>query len=598
MKLITHRVAVVDREKCDSKKCGIPCIRFCPPLRNNIEVIKMGEDGFPIIVEVLCIGCGICAGKCPFEAISIVNLPQELGRDLVHQYGVNAFRLYRLPYLEKNTIVGVIGKNAIGKTTALKILAGQIKPNLGKLDTQEVDLKEVARYFRGSLLQEYLTLLSQGNLRISYKPQYIDKIPKIISGRVREILEKILTKDKFTKIVELFELSHLLDRDISVLSGGELQRLAIAVCISRNADVFLIDEPSAYLDIKQRFKIASIIRDSCKEDSRILVVDHDLAVLDYMVDKIFIIYGKPSVYGVVSGPFSVREGINIFLQGYIPSENVRFRQDKITFQLRPPSAEIEAETSEPLYWPNMSKTYGDFKIDIIEGKAYRGEVIGIVGPNGIGKTTFIKILAGLEETDEGYRFSYKSVSYKPQYPVARDVLVETVLREAAEKKFESELYHEELIKPLRLDELLDKNMLDLSGGELQKVVIAEALSRDADIYLLDEPSAYLDVEERYLVTKILKRITKERKAYTFLVDHDLMVLDFSSSKLMVFTGQPGKYGLANPPTNLHEGFNKFLKEIGITFRRDPDTGRPRANKPGSQLDKMQKEVGEYYYLAT
>ncbi|MEM1743336.1 MAG: ATP-binding cassette domain-containing protein, partial [Nitrososphaerota archaeon] len=240
----------------------------------------------------------------------------------------------------------------------------------------------------------------------------------------------------------MFELSHLLDRDISVLSGGELQRLAIAVCISRNADVFLIDEPSAYLDIKQRFKIASIIRDSCKEDSRILVVDHDLAVLDYMVDKIFIIYGKPSVYGVVSGPFSVREGINIFLQGYIPSENVRFRQDKITFQVRPPSAEIEAETSEPLYWPNMSKTYGDFKIDIIEGKAYRGEVIGIVGPNGIGKTTFIKILAGLEETDEGYRFSYKSVSYKPQYPVARDVLVETVLREAAEKKFESELYHE------------------------------------------------------------------------------------------------------------------------------------------------------------
>ncbi|MEM1775660.1 MAG: ATP-binding cassette domain-containing protein, partial [Nitrososphaerota archaeon] len=192
--MITHRVAVVDREKCDSKKCGIPCIRFCPPLRNNIEVIKMGEDGFPTIVEVLCIGCGICAGKCPFEAISIVNLPQELGRDLVHQYGVNAFRLYRLPYLEKNTIVGVIGKNAIGKTTALKILAGQIKPNLGKLDAQEVDLKEVARYFRGSLLQEYLTLLSQGNLRISYKPQYIDKIPKIISGRVREILEKILTK--------------------------------------------------------------------------------------------------------------------------------------------------------------------------------------------------------------------------------------------------------------------------------------------------------------------------------------------------------------------------------------------------------------------
>lgn len=594
---MTARVAVLDRGKCDPRKCGIPCIRFCPPVRNRIEAIKIGEDGYPIIAEPLCIGCGICANKCPFNAISIVNLPEELMGDLVHQYGVNAFRLYRLPYLERNTVVGLIGKNGIGKTTATNILAGQLNPNLGRLDSPDIDLSEVARYFRGSLLQEYLVLLSQGKLKISYKPQYIDKLPKVVKGKVGELLRRVLPSEKLNRVVELFELSHLLDREVSALSGGELQRLAIAACIGRDADTFLIDEPSAYLDIKQRFKMASAIRESCREGSRILVVDHDLAVLDYLADKIFILYGKPSVYGVVSGPFSVRDGINIFLQGYIPSENVRFRQERILFQVRPPASQLGIESSDTIYWPSMLKTYGDFKLEVREGRAYRGEVMGIVGANGIGKTTFIKLLAGFEESDEGYKLSYRLISYKPQYPIPKDAIVEQVLREAAGKYFESELYREEILKPLRLDQMLDRNLLELSGGELQKVVIAEALSREAEVYLFDEPSAYLDVEERYAISKILKRITRERKAYTFLVEHDLMVLDFSSSRLIVFTGEPGRHGVANTPVDLHTGFNLFLKEMNITFRRDPETGRPRANKPGSQLDKMQKEIGEYYYLA-
>ncbi|MEN2974377.1 MAG: ribosome biogenesis/translation initiation ATPase RLI [Candidatus Caldarchaeales archaeon] len=592
------RVAVLEKDRCDSRKCGIPCIRFCPPVRNGVEAIKMGDDNYPIIVEQLCIGCGICVNKCPFNAISIVNLPQELSKDLTHQYGVNAFRIYRLPYLEKSTVIGLIGKNGIGKTTAVQILAGQIKPNLGKLDSTDISLLEISRYFRGTLLQEYLTQLYNGNLKISYKPQYIDKIPKIVRGKVKDLLQKISTQDKLDEIVKQFELTHLLERDVSVLSGGELQRLAIAACILKDAEVYLFDEPSAYLDIKQRFKIASIIRSFGKDGSRTLVVDHDLAVLDYLADKIFVFYGKPSVYGIVSGPFSVREGINIFLQGYIPSENIRFRQDKIVFQVRPPSLETGVEGSEYLYWPNMVKTYEGFRLEVREGRAYRGEVVGIVGANGIGKTTFIKLLAGVEECDEGFKLSYKSISFKPQYPEPRDASVEEVLRNAAGRKFDSEVYRDELLKPFRIEDILDRNLLDLSGGELQKVVIVEALSRDAEIYLFDEPSAYLDVEERYMMTKIMKRVTRDRKAYTFIVDHDLMVLDFSSSKLMVFTGEPGKHGVAEAPTDLHTGFNKFLKEMNITFRRDPDTGRPRANKLGSQLDKIQKEIGEYYYLSS
>ncbi|RLI39572.1 ribosome biogenesis/translation initiation ATPase RLI, partial [Candidatus Bathyarchaeota archaeon] len=478
-----------------------------------------------------------------------MNLPQELEKDLVHQYGVNAFRLYRLPYLEEGSVIGVIGKNGIGKTTAIQVLAGQLKPNLGNLEGQP-NLEEVARYFRGSLLQEYLTELADGSLKISYKPQYIDKIPKVVKGKVGEILARIAAPGKLEKIVELFELGHLMDREVEVLSGGELQRLALAACLARDANTFLIDEPSSFLDIRQRFRAASAIRSILGDGVRVMVCDHDLAVLDYLSDKIFVFYGRPGVYGVVSGPFGVREGINIFLQGYIPSENVRFRSEKITFQVRPPSVAEEQEGGAPLEWPEMTKSYEGFKLEVKTGRAWQGDVIGIVGPNGIGKTTFIKLLAGVERSDEGYELEFKSMSYKPQYPEPRDSLVEEVLREAAGKKFDSDLYRGELIEPLGLERLMDRNMAELSGGELQKVSIAEALSRDAELYLLDEPSAYLDVEERYMTTKVIKRVTRDRKAYTFLVDHDLMVLDFASTKLMVFSGEPGRHGVANPPVSL------------------------------------------------
>ena len=590
------RVAVLDRDRCDSRKCGQPCIRFCPRVRSGIEAIKMGGDGYPIIIEALCVGCGICASKCPFKAITIVNLPHELEKDLIHQYGVNAFRLYRLPYIESGAVIGLIGKNGIGKTTAMKILSGQLKPNLGKLDG-EPELEEVARYFRGSLLQEYLIKLSRNEIKVSYKPQYIDKIPRVVRGKVGEILRRV-AGENFDKVVELFELRHLLDRDVSALSGGELQRLALAACLSRDANTFLIDEPSSFLDIRQRFRMASAIRSMIGDGRRILVCDHDLAVLDYLSDKIFVFYGRPGVFGVVSGPFSVREGINIFLNGYIPSENVRFRSERIVFHARPPSRVEEVEGGTPLYWPEMRKSYEGFSLEVHEGEVYPGEVIGILGPNGIGKTTFIKLLAGIERSDEGYELKFQSISYKPQYPEPRDAIVEDVLREAAGKRFESEIYRGEIIEPLSLDRLMDKNLMELSGGELQKVSIAEALSRDAEIYLLDEPSAYLDVEERYSITRVIKRIARDRRAYIFLVDHDLMVLDFASTRLMVFSGEPGKSGVANPPTDLRSGFNQFLKEMGITFRRDAETKRPRANKPGSKLDRLQKQVGEYYYLGS
>ena len=80
-----------------------------------------------------------------------------------------------------------------------------------------------------------------------------------------------------------------------------------------------------------------------------------------------------------------------------------------------------------------------------------------------------------------------------------------------------------------------------------------------------------------------------------IVEHDVMMVDYLSDRLIVFEGQPGRFGKASKPMGMREGMNRFLASVGVTFRRDPDTGRPRANKEGSVKDREQKERGEYYY---
>jgi ATP-binding cassette subfamily E protein 1 len=175
--------------------------------------------------------------------------------------------------------------------------------------------------------------------------------------------------------------------------------------------------------------------------------------------------------------------------------------------------------------------------------------------------------------------------------------VEDVLKRAAGESYGSPYHYTTIIKPFGLEKLLERNMMELSGGELQKTLVAEALSRKAEIYVLDEPSAFLDVEERYHMARLLKRIALDMRAYVFLVEHDFTVLDFASTSIMVFEGRPGIEGFAHPPTDLRTGFNMFLRAMDITFRRDPSTKRPRINKRGSQLDRAQKKAGEYYYVS-
>ena len=596
MGMIMARIAVLDADRCKPKRCNRECYRFCPKVRSKIEAVVF-EEGKPRIVESLCVGCGICVKKCPFKALTIVNLPDELEVECSHRFGPNMFKLFRLPIPSQGVVLGLLGQNGIGKSTAIKILSNEIKLNLGNYDNPPY-WTDIIRHYRGSALQEYFQKLSQNNLKVVHKPQYVDKIPRAVSGKVYELLEKLDERGKLKKVAEQLQLSSVWNRNLDVLSGGELQRVAVAAAICMEADVYLFDEPSSYLDVKQRLEVARAIRSLKEENKVVIVAEHDLAIIDYLSDQICVFYGEPGVYGIISHVHGVRVGINIYLEGFISDENIRFRKEPIIFHVKPPT--ISWDVGETvLKWEEMRKLYEGFALKVEPGEVKKGEVVGILGPNGIGKTTFVKLLAGIEKPDEGAASApYElAVSYKPQYISAEyDGTVEELLESVTKEDFMSSWYQSEVLQPINVKELLDRNVNQLSGGELQRVAIATCLSREAQLYLLDEPSAYLDVEERLNMTRTIRRVIESKNATAFVVEHDVVAQDFIADRLMVFEGEPGVKGVANPPTTIRKGMNAFLKKMEVTFRRDPVTKRPRVNKEGSRTDRYQHKIGEYYYV--
>ncbi|KAM3292626.1 hypothetical protein ACQJBY_036385 [Aegilops geniculata] len=563
------RIAIVSEDKCKPKKCRQECKKSCPVVKTGklcIEVSPAAKLAF--ISEELCIGCGICVKKCPFDAIEIINLPKDLEKDTTHRYGPNTFKLHRLPVPRPGQVLGLVGTNGIGKSTALKVLAGKLKPNLGRFKNPP-DWQEILTYFRGSELQNYFTRILEDNLKAIIKPQYVDHIPKAVQGNVGQVLEQKDERDMKNELCVDLELNQVIDRNVGDLSGGELQRFAIAVVAVQSAEIYMFDEPSSYLDVKQRLKAARVIRSLLRSNSYVIVVEHDLSVLDYLSDFICCLYGKPGAYGVVTLPFSVREGINIFLAGFVPTENLRFRDESLTFKIAETQENAEEVATYQRYkYPTMSKTQGNFKLSVVEGEFTDSQIVVMLGENGTGKTTFIRMLAGLLKPDtmEGTEVEIPefNVSYKPQkispkfqHPV-RHLLHSKIRDSYTHPQFVSDV-----MKPLQIEQLMDQEVINLSGGELQRVALCLCLGKPADIYLIDEPSAYLDSEQRIVASKVIKRFILHAKKTAFIVEHDFIMATYLADKVIVYEGLASIDCTANAPQSLVSGMNKFLSEQQI-----------------------------------
>jgi len=613
------RIVVLDDEKAklDSEagkylqrqigKCGRTCIELVPR-EDGKKVIQISEDACPV--------CLTRAKLCPGGAVKIVNLPSNLTTNTTHQYGSNGFKLHGLPMPRPGHVLGLLGCNGVGKTTALSILSGRLKPNLGVNNGVLPTWEDIVRYYRGSDLQNYFKKVVNGKLRCSAKAQLGPSFVQRYSGRkIGELVSECNQKPQsnLQKVVKKLELFHLLEREAQTLSGGERQRLSICLCVLSDADVYLFDEPSSFLDVKQRLVVAEVIRELCGSNKYVIVVEHDLTVLDYVSDYVCCLYGEPGAYGVVAQRSTAANGINQFIAGYLRADNIRFREHALSFQV----AEIETVSSilehndHHYSYPTMSKSYGDDKDAssftlLVEAGGFRGgEIVGLLGQNGCGKSTLTKMIghhfsnndARLKVDDSAVLgMSYKLQHVPPHFRTYQGS-VEEFLNDHMQWGQLDRMFSLLVKKPLKIDNIKDLSVQSLSTGELQRLMICVCLGTPALLYLIDEPSAYLDAEMRLVVAKVIKRwVVSHLNKSAFVVEHDLIMASAMYDKVIVFEGLAGEHCTAKEPMMPAVGLNEFLHQLDVTVCHRSVSNRPRINMRGSRRDREQKKLGNYFAL--
>jgi ATP-binding cassette subfamily E protein 1 len=603
------QIAIIQQDKCKPTKCNLECKKYCPVNRVGKMCISVEKtDKSASISESLCIGskgCNICTKKCPFDAIMIVNLPSKLDNERTHRYDNNGFILHRFIIPKPNKITGIIGQNGIGKSTILNIISNKLKPNFGIIEDEiEINkIKDIEDYglnkkfssFKNAEIKKFMKSINENKITISYKIQHIDNLLNDYGNKtINEYLED--DNNEFMEILEINKLNK--EQLLKSLSGGELQRLIIAKhCNQKKADVYIFDEPTNYLDIKQRLLLAKAIHKLKSDDKYIFIVDHDISIMDFICDNVHLLYGTPSVYGIVSQVHNLREGINQYLNGYMVSENMRIRKDSIDFKLRNPYEYISNRVFSN--YPKMTKKYPSIEINNEAGSYAKSEIIVLLGENGTGKTTFLNLLAGLTEPDECQddgKVNSQMISFKKQRLISDtkyDITVETLLIKLLGDMYYNANFKDEVLNELNIQSIKDNKINNLSGGELQRVHIAICLGNPAEIYLIDEPSAFLDIEQRLIISKMIRRYIYNHNKTAFIVEHDMMMASYLADKIIVFKKENNITNITSPLTP-ENGLNIFLKELDITMRKDDETGRPRINSYQSTKDIEQKKNNKYY----
>lgn len=548
------RLAIVDGKLCNPLQCQLECVKNCPINKMRKECASVSEDDAEgtrtaRIDEDLCTGCGICVKKCPFHAIDVINLVAPVEDKLVYSYGDNAFKLYGLA-LPRKGIIAVIGENGCGKSTNVKLLASELKP-------QELPTVEIKDYYKSEK-------------SLSVKPQELNA--RGLETRVSEALEGNDEAGRLADLKRVFDLDKVWDRKLCELSGGELQKAVLTSALCKEDDVYVLDEPFAFLDYVYRIRLVDYLKREFSEKS-VLVVDHDISLLSYLCEQAYLLYGRSGAYGIASQSYATDRGINMFLDGFIAPENVRFRKEAVKYK----SYQKEEAHETAFVIPPASLKRGPFTLEAKEEiRLKKGEVVGVAGPNGIGKSTYCNDI----------HESHSNTSMKPQILERGTDLTAAYL----EKK---NPFDESYMRQMNLQRLEYYPVASLSGGELQKLQVFRCLTpMDKDLFILDEPTNMMDINGRIVLSKLLREKASTGCA-VLVVDHDLEFLLNTVDRLIVMDGEPAKHGFVKGVFDKGRGVRLLLEKFDLSYRRDKETQRLKLNKRGSVKDRELKGSGDF-----
>ncbi|MBI5225339.1 ATP-binding cassette domain-containing protein [Candidatus Micrarchaeota archaeon] len=565
------RIAIVDRNLCNPVRCNLECMRACPSNRLRKECTflvdkKTGEkhidfkyeytkevksNSVAFIEPTLSQGCNICAKACPFHAIDIVNLPEAKEEERVFSYGKNAFSLYKLA-IPKTGIVAIVGENGCGKSTNLKLIAGKLAP-------QKFPTKEIKQYFEKSNEKDLV-----------YKPQEISALGE--KRTVGQILSGIDEGNRLSELKAVFDLDKIYDREMEKLSGGELQKVVVVAALLKERETYFLDEPFSFLDYIYRIRLINYLLEKFS-NRKVLIVDHDISLLSYLCKQSYLLFGEPSAYGIVSQVYATDRAINMFMEGHIGPENMRFREEAIAYR----HYVSETHKNKLLEIPKLKAERGEFKIENdLQIPIFEGEIVGIAGKNGIGKSTFCREI--FDRQGEGAAFKEQILNRE---------------NSLAGKYFQrNDLFSDNYIKAMKMAKLEFYDIRKLSGGELQKLEIFKTLNQQKPLYVLDEPTNMLDVRARIMLSKMMRE-RAENNCAIIVVDHDLEFLYNSVDRLLVMNGESGKSGHVEGIYEKEEGVSRLLSDFDLSYRRDNESKRLKLNKAGSKKDAIARETGKF-----
>lgn len=434
--------------------------------------------------------------------------------------------------VEGGRFVLLCGRSGSGKSTIIKLINSLI-PNYyenGKLqgdvfveqmNTQESKVYEISRVV-SSVFQNPRTQFFN-----------VNTTSEILFYLENRGFDRSYMKERLKETAKLFKIEDLLNRDIFELSGGEKQIIAIAAAYASGTQIIVLDEPSSNLDEQRTREIGEILKKLKEAGKTIIISEHRFYYIKALIDDVYYLDG-----GQIKNKFSRDE---FFALDSATRKGMGLRS--IHFEpLRVTDNHIHQGRKELVIEKILCKFKDQNRCLAIEDRHFEyGKVIGIYGYNGVGKSTLIRLLMGLEKANEvsiriGGKITSARKRLKESYLVMQDVnyqlFTDSVDTECSIGKLEERTEQDVLkvLEKLNLLELKDRHPMSLSGGEKQRVAIASAILSGASIICFDEPTSGMDYDNMMRISDLIKQTIHE-DMIIFMISHDNEFLNRTADEI-------------------------------------------------------------------